>query len=762
MDKIRLSIKSNLKKKAITLKKKYTISQVLPKDFDLNKKLNQIKEDNFNNRIDKLREDFKEDEKNFNILYPILKLSDPNLSKSETEERNLLISEIFEGIKYKKCFIYFLTFYHINDNILKKLIPSLIYERYEKDKYIFKENDTSEKLYFIFKGNISFIKKENTNEDIPNFEEIEKFVLGEDRYFGETDLIYDKRKRFSAHCISDCHLLTVEKDIFKKLLEEKLSKVETDKKLYLISFFNNFVKMPTVKLERFILNNIETLFFSRNEIIYKEGEENVYLYIIYKGEANLIKNLNEGEFSYIVKQNEPIKYIQKKAKCISYADTIKNKKKEDEEKNNELKLDLLLNKTNYDIVGTLSKGSIGGLEITTGIRKLKYSLISNSNFTCVLKVNLTNINDYLTILMLNLLPLFIKLEKDIYERIKNIKLIDENVLPKSCRKLKKNKTLNKYDNEEEEENDKVYTKQIQKIDDNFQLNYGGFIKMNEYNYNLYQQKMCFKELLKKNQKKIYKINEILKKLDKEQKIKLKYNEVKMSNFLTPKKDNKVNVYSNKKNNTNKKLKRPSSYIFLQNNKKIDFVKFHKLKLSDIDINYKNKYTNNNNLFKKSKSNLNIIKNNDSYKKNMLLNLRDISTDNKFDNIKNNNKLRKKINLEKIRSSIGTENIKNKNGLSFLKQSLDIDDDQYIKNVVICESPKTQSKIKTNELLYVTPKNIKTINLFKSNGTNNKKGDNYLTSYKKQKIIKNDIPKIIKKIIFYDTGKFDIPLLSSIP
>jgi hypothetical protein len=49
------------------------------------------------------------------------------------------------------------------------------------------------------------------------------------------------------------------------------------------------------------------------------------------------------------------------------------------------------------------------------------------------------------------------------------------------KKLKKNKN-NFFDEEKEgEENDKIYKKKIQKIDDSFQLNYGGFIKNNEYN-----------------------------------------------------------------------------------------------------------------------------------------------------------------------------------------------------------------------------------------------------------------------------------------
>ena len=76
----------------------------------------------------------------------------------------------------------------------------------------------------------------------------------------------------------------------------------------------------------------------------------------------------------------------------------------------------------------MTKAAIGGLEIVTGINKLKYSLLSNSDFTCVIKIELKNIDDYLSNFLINLIPVFVKFEKNIHERIKNIKLIDETML----------------------------------------------------------------------------------------------------------------------------------------------------------------------------------------------------------------------------------------------------------------------------------------------------------------------------------------------
>ena len=141
------------------------------------------------------------------------------------------------------------------------------------------------------------------------------------------DLIYDRKKNYSSYCINDRRFLVIKKDIFKKLIEEKISKIETDKKLFLISLFNNYTKIPRIKLERFLSSNVQTLFFRRNEIIYKEGEDNINLYIIFIGEANLIKDINEEEFSYLIKYNESIKNLQRKASNINYSEIINLVKK---------------------------------------------------------------------------------------------------------------------------------------------------------------------------------------------------------------------------------------------------------------------------------------------------------------------------------------------------------------------------------------------------------------------------------------------------
>ena len=182
---------------------------------------------------------------------------------------------------------------------------------------------------------------------------------------------------------------------------------------------------------------------------------------------------------------------------------------------------------------SLSKGSLGGLEICTGITKFKYSLITNSDFTSVFKIDLKKIEgEHLTELMVNLLPLFIEYERKIHYQIKKLKFIDSNLYPENCQKYtRKNSTENFFI--KDEENDDKYKKRIQKIDKMFDTNEGGFIKMNNYNMNLQKRKNELKELIKENSRKDKKANIYLNSFITEQNSKFKFRGVKKITPIIP-------------------------------------------------------------------------------------------------------------------------------------------------------------------------------------------------------------------------------------
>ena len=516
----------------------------------------------------------------------------------EEEETNpkYIIKNISRNIKAHKGLYNLFSYYKIfDDRIIKRLSPLLQFFQFDKNRYIWEENDNSDKIYFLLKGKLSFKKNAGT------FLEKEKFKLNENNIFGMLDIIYERKRKLSCICLTECCFIGFEKDFFKKYMEEKVNKIEAEKKSFLVKFFNSHITIPLIKLERFISNHIEMLFFGKNDVIYREGDKNKCLYLIFNGEANLIENINKGEFFILSKYNQSVERLKERAKNINYIKIIKGEENQNNnqkilDKDKKMKnLELLLDKSNYRIMSTLSRGSIGGLEITSGITKFKYNLISNTNFCSVIKINLEFLDDdHLKMLMINLLPTFIKYEKKIHVQIKNIKYIDHHVVPPYCRKYKnisnliKSSNNNSLDNNSlsdeeskqninytksninlnisinDNENDRTYQRIIQKIDDNFDTNEGGFIKMNNFNRSLCKQKFYIKEQLKDSRRRDIKIFKFIKKYEKDHMNDIKCSKVKMNYLLSDeniksKNDNFFELLllkhrNNKKNNKKNKSK----------------------------------------------------------------------------------------------------------------------------------------------------------------------------------------------------------------
>jgi CRP-like cAMP-binding protein len=498
----------------------------------------------------------------------------------------------------------------MDDRIIRKIIPNLKYKFYKKDELIYKEGDASNSFYFLVKGKVSFKRKVIlANEQETRF--VEKTVLEEGTHFGDLDIIYDRKKKLSAFCVEDTHIISVDKETFKDLFETRITKVEAEVKSMLKNFLMQYMTLPAIKIERFIQNNIETLFFKRNEVIYREGDNNSYLYMINSGEANLVQKFSRGEYSFLLKYQYSDEYIKNMAKRIDYKGVVKsayqkifnihpnpreyyeyntindrsdsnrekrggnshrsNAKRDSTETNSEsLKLDLILERPNYQVVSNLEKGSLGGLEICTGITKFKYSLITNSDFVSVFKIDLNQLDgEHLTEFMLNLLPSFIKLEKRIRLQVKKMKYIDSNVLPDNCQKFK-NKGNSATCFYRDEENDSVYKRNIVKIDNMFQFNEGGFIKMNDFNMKLCRKKHELKELLKENIRKDNKTDLFLRKYVNEQNSKLKFKGFHKINPVIPNYDIVDYKYDNidNKNNTmeSEEIKPSSIYYSIVNGK----------------------------------------------------------------------------------------------------------------------------------------------------------------------------------------------------
>ena len=778
---------------------------------------------------------FKNDPISFQLILTLIKFNEINKDNNinnyidnhneEKQEKDLkdLINKIIKLIKSHRGLYNFISYYKIDDKLLFKIIPELQFQQREKNYIIWEENDNSTQVNFLLKGKISFSKKNNSSVE-------EKYIQNEN-IFGMLDVIYERKRKLSCICATECCYLSIEKEFFKKNIEEKVSRIELEKKSFLIKFFNKYLIIPLIKLERFIMKYVEILFFRKNDIIYKKGDTNKSLYLIFNGEANLMTNINEGEFFVLSNSNQSINRLQEMARNIDYINIIKNENNAENNKvnnNNKIEyLDFLLEKANYEVISTLSKGCVGGLEITTGMTKFKYTLISNTNFCAILKLNIEHLEDeHLKMLLINLLPDFIKSEKKIHHQIKNIKYIDNNIIPPSCQKYKdmsnlinnnvelksqnihKSKNYNKNYislNITDNEDNKTYDKIIQKIDDRFDKNEGGFIKMNNFNINLCKKKYYLKEKIKNSKRNDITIINFIKKYKEENLNNLKNSSFKMNYLLNEKTIKSANLYesilSKKYNNNQKSFKNSYSKSEL---KTWNFPRSPKSKLST----NKNLFNMNMNFSKKEKKN-NRAQSSKITKKQYINKLNEI-----FENYYkkkylqkdyskgDDNEDHKLVSIQLIMNSFK----KNKN-INLLKKK-----NNFIKEIVYMKEPLSKDeKINTNTLTYDSSdriNNTETINtlttyyrenknLSKFNTINefnfnenkfeiNKNSERvikivnnkylrdlfYINSNNNTFKIKNrrkllfnkikDKKNIKHRMIFYDTGHFDMPLATNLP
>ena len=454
--------------------------------FSLKKTLSKCKE---------LKKDFLTVKLILNLyLYKVYSLINDN------QELRIIKDELFVLLKNHDTFRYFLYNNHIDDKILLKLIPYLKYEYFAKNKIIIKEGEDSLNMYFILKGNVSLIKDSNKLKIIS--------IIKENENFGQWDTIYHRKRKFSYYAVDDCHIISINKDILRKYLQEKLIKGEDELKSFVTKFLKKNGISVLFRIER-VIKNMKFLYFRNDEIIYNEGEKNKNIYLIYKGEAKLIKKINDGEFNFVEKLNENILKMQERAKKLNYKNLILNEFDDEIKDKNNYYQKNLIEKSEYKTLIILGKGSVGGTEISTGIINKKYTFVANCDYTTIIKIELKYIKENINRFLINLLPIFIQIEKEIYLRLKQIKNID-NMIPENCQLYKFNNDKTFKDSINNLENNKKYIKEIKKINQKFEVNEGGFIKMNDFNIKLNNKKNRLKGQLTENNKKYLKINSLIK------------------------------------------------------------------------------------------------------------------------------------------------------------------------------------------------------------------------------------------------------------
>ena len=648
-----------------------------------------------------------------------------NLIIKNEQAIRIVTNELFITLKNHDTFRYFFYNNHINDKIILKLIPFLKYEHFNKNKIIDKEGEDSLKMFFILKGNVSVMKGSNQLN-----------IIEENEHFGQWDVIYHRKRKVSYYSHDECHIISIGKDIIRKYLQDKLIKGEDEYKSFTTKFLKKNGVTIIFRIER-IINNMKILHFRKEEIIYKEGEQNKNIYLIYKGEAKLLKKITNGEFNFIENLREDILKIQERAKNLNYKDLIPDendtKIKDKIYNNNSHSQRKLLEKSEYRTLLILGKGSVGGSEISTGIVNKKYTLVSNSDYTTVLKIELKYVKENINQFLLSLLPIFIQTEKEIHSRFKQIKNMD-NMMPENCQ-------IFKYKNDETDENslslldnNKKFINEIRKINQKFDVNEGGFIKMNDFNLHLNCKKNKLKEQLMEIKKKNIKINSLIKQYDKKEEYKEKYKGVKMI-----KRPYTINANKNINNN------------LIENN----------------DSQYKEGFI----ITKKSNKRINLIKNRSEkyFAKKTLEN---------FDKIIENYRKRKEFfiidiyNPQIINKERNVENRK-------ISEQPSIKENRLLKEIIIINKKdyireykdKNLYRIKSGKIKRRNNNNIKrSLNVFKTMDNKEEKicltNNNILRKlFEKNMRIKNKRKKSLdfkfseRRMIYYNTGMYDMPFVT---
>ena len=644
-----------------------------------------------------------------------------NILLNDTQEIRISKNELFISLKDHDAFRYFLYNNRIDDNTLIKLIPYLKYTHYQKNEIICKEGEDSLQMYFILKGKVSVIKG-NNKLNIIN-------IINEKENFGQWDVIYHRKRKSTFYSYDESHIIVIEKGIIRKFLQDKMIKAEEEKKSFVSKFLKKYGISAFFRIER-VIHNIKLLHFRQDEIIYKEGEINDKIYLIYKGEGKLVKKIKEGEFSYVENLKENILKIQNKAKNLNYKQLIPNENektkinqnKEISNDNNNNKKQILNEKSEYQILAILGRGCIGGLEISTGIKNKKYTLVANCDYTTVIIIELNDIKENINQFLNNLLPPFIQSEKEIHSRIKKIKNID-NKIQEKCQIVKLKDNNNNLLSQLED--DKQYIREIKKINKNFDTNEGGFIKMNDFNINLTSKKNKLKDELIKCKKKYLELDFLVKQYDNKENKENNFTE-KYRTLKTLRKSYKINTLnknlSDYMDNINKIIINKRSYLITSIRK--NFFEENNLdNLDEISNNFRIKY-----------------KNLNTYKP------RIIKTERIIDD-KKNNLLKEIIEIDKKRFK-SIHGYKNSNNKPIKKRKIKI----LEKNKAIWLDIYKSNNREKNDKIFLVNKNI-IRRLFEKNMIKKKKRPNSLN-------IKNNIFHE-KRMIYYNTGMYDMPFASHI-
>ncbi|CAK61789.1 unnamed protein product (macronuclear) [Paramecium tetraurelia] len=125
------------------------------------------------------------------------------------------------------------------------------------------------------------------NNGVPLFKKVWQYYSGQ--CFGDQALIYDQPRSASIIVVSEeAHLISMNKHDYKQVCEKQIQEQNANVD-YFMKLFNGASKFTVTKF----IQNLRTIQFSAQEILWKEGDEPKFYFLILKGRVQLYKYIAE-------------------------------------------------------------------------------------------------------------------------------------------------------------------------------------------------------------------------------------------------------------------------------------------------------------------------------------------------------------------------------------------------------------------------------------------------------------------------------------
>ncbi|CAD8123423.1 unnamed protein product [Paramecium sonneborni] len=165
----------------------------------------------------------------------------------------------------------------INNNVLKK----------KKTIVLTQLNKYDLALRMLVDNNMYF------NNGVPQFKKVWQYYSGQ--CFGDQALIHDQPRSASIIVVSEeAHLISMNKHDYRLVCEKQIQEQNSNID-YFMKLFNGASKFTVTKF----IQNLRTIQFSAQQILWKEGDDPKFYFLILKGRVQLYRHIPEEQLSQL-------------------------------------------------------------------------------------------------------------------------------------------------------------------------------------------------------------------------------------------------------------------------------------------------------------------------------------------------------------------------------------------------------------------------------------------------------------------------------